>query len=154
MLSNLKERLKDVSPERIVFVGVGNRMRGDDGIGPAIIDEIKEKVPNAIDTGFVPENFTSRIKRFQPLVIVLIDAVSFQSTPGSARILEISDVEERRVSAHNFSLDIVMNYLKEETGADVFMIGVQPKRITDEEELSSEATEAVKLIAREILQAI
>jgi len=54
----------------VVFVGVGNRMRGDDAIGPALIDLIKGRVPHAIDADGAPENVTSAIRRLEPAVIV------------------------------------------------------------------------------------
>lgn len=151
--TELTKRFDGKSPDGVVFVGVGNRMRGDDGIGPVIIDLIKDKVPNAIDTGDIPENFTSMIKRLNPMVIVLLDAVSFDEyPPGYAKILEIDDVEKRCISTHNFSLDVIMSYLKEGTGADVFMIGVQPSRITDNEVLTPELYRAADSIARAIIE--
>lgn len=135
--ADLSGRFLDKDADHIVFVGVGNRMRGDDAIGPLLADMLKDRVSHAIDAGYVPENFTSAIKRLMPDVIVFIDAVKFDGgPPGYTRLLEIEDVEKRRISVHNFSLDVVMGYLKDETGADVFMIGIQPKVIADHEELS------------------
>ncbi len=150
--TDLSRRVHDKSSDRIIFVGVGNRMRGDDGIGPVLIDMLKGHVAHAIDAGFTPENYTSAIKRLKPEVIVFIDAVKFDDLPhGYARMLDIEDVEKRRISVHNLSLDVVMGYLKEETGADVFMIGVQPSFISDREGLSPELSEAADSIAREVL---
>lgn len=137
--TDLSHRFQDKGRDQIVFVGVGNRMRGDDGIGPVLIDMLKDRVSHAIDAGFTPENYTSTVKRLKPEVIVFIDAVKFDHLPpGYARMLDIEDVEKRRISVHNLSLDVIMGYLKEETGADVFMIGVQPKVIDDMEELTAE----------------
>lgn len=134
---DLSDRFSGKCRDHVVFIGVGNRLRGDDGIGPVLIDMLKDQVPHVIDAGSTPENYTSAVKRLDPEVIVIIDAVTFGDyPPGYARLLEIGDVEKRRISIHNFSLDIVMGYLKEETGSDVFMIGVQPKTIADSEELT------------------
>ena len=134
---DLSDRFHDKKREHIIFVGVGNRMRGDDAIGPVLIDLLNGQVSHAIDAGNVPENYTSIIKRLKPEVIVLIDAVNFDGrSPGYAGLLEIEDIEKRRISVHNFSLDVIMGYLKEETGADVFMIGVQPAVISEVEGLS------------------
>lgn len=152
---DLSKRLHGMAPDQVVLVGVGNRLRGDDGIGPALIDLLKEKMPNAIDAGYAPENYTSAVKRFEPAMIVFIDAVKFDDWPaGYARILEIDDVEKRRISVHNFSLDVIMGYLKEETGAEVFMIGVQPKRVADVESLSPEIDKPLHEIAKAIERAL
>ena len=135
---DLSDRFRDKKRDHIIFVGVGNRMRGDDAIGPVLIDLLKGQVSHAVDAGNVPENYTSAVKRLKPEVIVFIDAVHFDGRPpGYARLLEIEDIEKRRISVHNFSLDVIMGYLKEETGADVFMIGVQPAVVSEVEGLSS-----------------
>jgi hydrogenase 3 maturation protease len=57
----LKARIGDLPPEKIVFVGVGNRFRGDDAAGPVIIDMLADRVPHAIDAGPSPENATGAI---------------------------------------------------------------------------------------------
>lgn len=133
----LSERLKGVSPDCTVFVGVGNRMRGDDAIGPVLIDLLSPHMPHVLDVSNVPENFTGMIKRLNPSKIVFIDAVQFGDCPaGYARIVEMSEAGGYGLTTHKFSLDMIMEYLKEETGADVFMIGVQPESIRDTEGLS------------------
>jgi hydrogenase 3 maturation protease len=141
----LKTRLDGIPAERIVFVGVGNRSRGDDAIGPMIIDMLAESVPHAIDAGPSPENFTGAIKKLKPAVIVIIDALIFKDLPpGAPQIVEIDEIRHLGESTHTLSLDVVMEYLKMETGADVFMIGVQPGRIADGEGLSQGIEEAIK----------
>ena len=76
--TDLSRRFRDKGPDSIVFVGVGNRLRGDDGIGPVLIDMLRGRVAHAIDAGIRPENYTSAIKRLKPAVIVFIDAVKFE----------------------------------------------------------------------------
>ncbi|HEY3421784.1 MAG TPA: hydrogenase maturation protease, partial [Methanocellaceae archaeon] len=82
--TGLSQRFRGKCQERIVFVGVGNRMRGDDGLGPVLIDMLKDRVSHAIDAGSTPENCTSVVKRLKPEVIVFIDAVKFDKQPGYA----------------------------------------------------------------------
>ncbi|MCD1294464.1 hydrogenase 3 maturation endopeptidase HyCI [Methanocella sp. CWC-04] len=147
----LKKRIGGLYKEKVVFVGVGNRMRGDDAIGPALIDMISDNVPHAIDAENVPENFTGRIKRIDPQAIVFIDAVHFGNFPaGYTKIVEISEAGGYGLTTHKFSLDMVMEYLKEETGADVFMIGVQPATISDTEGISPVIEDRLKAISRSI----
>lgn len=132
----LAERLKGIPADRIVFVGVGNRFRGDDAIGPMIIDLLTGKVPHAIDAGSAPENVTGVIKKLKPRAIVFIDALLFKDAPpGSAYIVESDEISQKGFS-HTLSLDFVMDYLRAETGADLFLIGMQPGYIGDMEGLS------------------
>jgi len=123
--AELMSRLSTVKPDRIVFVGVGNRMRGDDGIGPVLIDLLNGRVSHALDAGSTPENFTGVIKRLNPSVIVFLDALDFGASPGHARIIESADIMRYGMSTHTFSLDVVMDYLGQEAGAAVFLFGVQ-----------------------------
>lgn len=150
----LEERLRGISPERVVFVGVGNRMRGDDAIGPALIDHIKDEVPHAIDADGVPENVTASIRRLNPKVIIFLDAASLGESPGSARIVEAGEMQKLESSVHNFSLDVVMEYLEAAAGADVFLVGVQPERIGEGESISPELKKPLEDIASILISAI
>ena len=145
--AELALRLRGILPDKVVFVGVGNRLRGDDGIGPAVIDLLEGIVPHALDAGGVPENFTGTIKRLRPEAIVFIDALDFGGRPGGVRLVELSDIQEYGASTHNFSLDVSMEYLKGETGADVFLVGVQPERIAEGEEISPALAGPLKALA-------
>ncbi|HTY91633.1 MAG TPA: hydrogenase maturation protease [Methanocella sp.] len=140
-------RLQGIPPEKVVFVGVGNRMRGDDAIGPVLIDMLSGEVPHAIDADGAPENVTAAIRRLKPLAIVFLDAASLGEAPGSARVVEAGELEKLEASVHNFSLDVVMEYLKASTGADVFLVGVQPERVGEGEGISPALERPLKEIA-------
>ena len=151
----LAGRLHGLSPDRVVFVGVGNRLRADDGIGPALVDLLKGKVPHAVDADSAPENVTSAIRQLKPSAVVFLDAASFEdAAPGYAKIVEAGEVEKLEATAHNFSLDVVMEYLKESTGADVFLVGVQPEQIAEGESLSASLIEPLKELADHLVEAI
>jgi len=141
--SLLSVRFGEIDPGRIVFVGVGNRMRGDDGIGPVLIDHLNGHLPNTIDTGVTPEEYTGVIKRLNPSVIVICDSADCGAEPGSVRIAEADEISRVRISVHKISLEIIMDYLKEETGADVFLLGIQPADISYSSTLSAAVSNAV-----------
>lgn len=148
----LAERLTGIPAERIVFVGVGHRFRADDAIGPMIIDLLTGKVPHAIDAGSAPENVTGVIKKLKPRAIVFIDALIFEKAPpGSAFIVGSDEISQKGFS-HTLSLDFVMDYLREETGADVFLIGVQPGYIGDREGLSPGIDVRLQELATSVLK--
>jgi hydrogenase 3 maturation protease len=151
IFNELKSRLSGIDKGRIAFIGVGNRLRGDDAIGPALIDRLSGKATNAIDAGITPENVTGTIKRIRPSAIIFFDAVDLgKKSPGYARIIEIGEIGGYDITTHKIPLDKVMSYLKEETGADVFLIGIQPERISDVEELSENAIKSIEEIASAI----
>ncbi len=150
----LSTRIGNVDPGRIVFVGVGNRMLGDDGIGPALLDLLKEAVPHAVDAGNTPEDYTGVIRRPAPSVIIVLDAADWGAEQGRFRIIETGDVSQVRMGVHKISLEVLMEYLREETGADVFIIGVQPVNIAPSPGLSPGSRRAVRECAEIILSVL
>jgi hydrogenase 3 maturation protease len=141
----------NIDPDQIVFVGVGNRMLGDDGVGPALLDLLIGNVSHAVDTGVTPEEYTGVIRRLNPSVIVFLDAADFGAEPGQMKIIMAEEVSKVRISIHKISLEILMEYLKSETGADVFIIGIQPAEISHSSTLSPSASQGVRECAEVII---
>jgi hydrogenase 3 maturation protease len=128
-------------------------MRGDDALGPMIVDQLIDHGLLGIDAGPTPENVTGKIKRLQSEAIIFIDALVFRDLPaGSPGIVDIDDLRQCGGSSHTLSLDFVMDYVKAETGADVFMIGVQPGQISESEGLSPGMAESIERISSTIIK--
>lgn len=142
LTSILNSLIGNVDPERVVFVGVGNRMLGDDGIGPVLLDHLKKNLPHTVDAGVTPEEYTGVIKRLNPSVIIILDAADFGAEPGQMKIIMAEEVSLVRIGSHKIPLDIIMEYLRSETGADVFIIGIQPECISFSSSLSPSAERA------------
>ena len=152
-LSALKNRLKG----KIVIVGIGNSLRGDDGAGPELIQRLKKfQLPTSnsqlslIDTGSVPENFLQKIVGERPDVILLVDTINLERPAGTVEIIRAENLKEESFSTHNASLKLTIEYLKKETEAEVFLLGIQPKNIGFGKRISPEVEESVKKIAKEI----
>lgn len=152
--TDLKNRLGQTDPDRIVFVGIGNRMRGDDASGVALLSHLDGLGSHILDAGVTPEEYTGIIKRLKPTTIVFLDALDFGGLPGQMKIIEIEDISQNRVSIHKISLDIIMDYLKQETGADVFLLGLQYASLSFNSGLSPGMKESVQECADSILSAI
>lgn len=140
----LIQRLGGVDPDRIVMVGVGNRMLGDDAFGPLLIDLLQDVSSRCLDAGVVPEEYTSQIKRMNPHAIIFLDAIDHGGIPGEIRIIEPDQILSARESSHILPLNLIMEFLKEETCADVFLIGVQYHDISPESGLSPEMEHALQ----------
>lgn len=118
---------------RGVVVGIGNEMRGDDAIGLLIAKELKELIPYpVILAGEVPENYLDLIRSYNPAWVLLVDAVEFGGDPGDVVVLKIGDDGEAPLpttSTHRPSLGILGAYIRNEIGADVWLLGIQPKDV-------------------------
>ena len=69
-------KLEDVFKGKVVIVGIGNTMKGDDGFGPALVERLSPKVKAVcIDAGSAPENYTGKIVKEKPDTILIVDAL-------------------------------------------------------------------------------
>jgi len=126
-VKELEERIRDLLKGRIVYMGMGNILRGDDGIGPKLVEVLRKKGAGVVDAGTVPESYIGPVKRLEPDTIVMIDAVHLDREPGSVELLERDEIlENSGFSTHSLSPVLVMERLESETGAAVFMLAIQP----------------------------
>lgn len=126
MLDRLKMRIQG----KVALIGIGNSMRGDDALGPLLIDRLTGKVDAVlVDAGEVPECYTGRIIDENPDTIILVDAVDLGVEPGSAVLVEPNQLDGISSSTHNMCLGILARYLQDASEARTFLLGIQPKDI-------------------------
>jgi len=137
---------KGILKEKVVIVGIGNILRGDDGLGPELIRMLKGSFPQEgrfllLDAGEAPENYLEKIVQYQPDTILLVDALDFAEPPGSIRIIDRSELQEVGFSTHNASIKLTMNYLNSRAKCDVLLLGIQPANLG----MGSSLSEPIKL---------
>lgn len=130
-----------------ILMGVGNTLKGDDGIGCYIAKNFKEKNWLSLDCGTAPENFTSVIRKNKPEILVIVDAADMGIDGGGFRVVSEEKIENIDISTHNMPLSFLINYLKNSFKKIIF-IGIQPKTISEAEEISDE----LKKSAEEIME--
>ena len=128
---------------------VGNRDGGDDAVGPYIADKLKELKHDfvVIDCGIIPENFTADVKKYNPNVVVIIDAVEMNLKPGEIRMIEGRKISEMTVSTHGIPISVLMKYLGQYVD-QVILIGIQPAQ------MSGNITESVEKAANKLIELI
>lgn len=114
--------------KKYILMGIGNTLRGDDGIGSIIAGNFKDDDWLSIDCGVAPENFTSIIKKNKPHLVVLIDVVEMDLTPGEFRIIPPEKINTMHLTTHSISLSFLIAYLKN-FAREIIFIGIQPKLI-------------------------
>jgi len=136
----------------LLVVTVGNSFRSDDGVGPYIARQIKECKKNVIiiNAGNKPESIIDKATQLRPGKVIIIDAANFGGIPGEIRLIEKKDIPDTSLSTHSFSLNIIAAIIEEDTGADVFFLGIQPKSI----QLTEGLAEPVKKAAEKIISCI
>ncbi len=117
---------------RVMVLGVGNELRGDDGVGPAVAQALADELGPAqrgrvIDCGDVPENYIGPILAAGADVIVLCDAADFGGAPGEVRIIEFGGQPAAAISTHNASLGLLVKVLRASAPVDVLLVAIQPQ---------------------------
>lgn len=133
----MKTNFKDLLKGKVVIVGIGNVLRGDDGFGPTLINRLKGNV-NAvcIDAGSAPENHIGSIVKEKPDTILIVDCVHLSLMPGEYEFLKKSDILRCGFTTHDISPNMFIEYLEEETKADIYMLGIQPQSLSFGDDMS------------------
>lgn len=146
-LCEVKELLRK---EKVVLLGVGNPMMGDDAVGSRVAEELKGKVNIPVFVGEdVPENYLYDIIAKEPSYLLVIDAVDFGGEAGEVRLINVKELTPRFLSSHGISLNIMASIL-EEKGCKVILLGIQPKNLS----FGADISEEVKRSGEEVLSLI
>jgi hydrogenase 3 maturation protease len=142
VLAHLRSHLKG----KTIILGIGNTLKGDDGIGSILAARIKGKVPYTVyDAGPGPENYLGKIVKDKPDNVVILDAVDFGASPGEFNIFEVGDLASVNFFAtHDASISLAINYLQNNLKVDIIILAVQPKGVVFGEKLSQEANKALE----------
>ena len=141
---------------RVAIVGVGSEMKGDDAAGIEVVRRLRGKLKSPkvllIEGGVAPENFTGQIRRFKPTHMLLIDATDFGSKPGDVVLAEPEAIVGQSISTHTLPLSILAGYLREQTGAKIMLLGIQPARARMGAQMSTPMRDAVERVRAVLLR--
>jgi len=133
----VKEQLLPLQSYQVLFLGMGNRLKGDDGVGPYICELIQDRVrAPVLDVGTALENYLGPIFRLQPEAILLLDAADLGMDPGDMAFLERDAIACSGPSTHTVSVDFVLGTLDRDQQMRFRFLGIQPKRVRLGESLS------------------
>lgn len=155
---SLKKGLKEYFGEgevRVAILGVGNPIRGDDAVGPKVIELLESKdLKNVllVNTESVPEAFTGKVEKFNPTHVLLVDAANFRSFPGDIKIITGKQIGGQVISTHSLPLNIFITYIEKSLGVNVILIGIQPVSINLGEPISEPVEKAALCVANIIYQ--
>jgi hydrogenase 3 maturation protease len=152
-----------VAASRVAVVGIGNELNGDDAAGVlaagAIHATLKPSASPAdldsrvlvIEAGAAPENFTGPLRRFQPDLVILIDAADFQAVPGTITWIDWQDADGLSASTHTLPPSVFSDFLVHELNCQVGLIGIQARQMEFDQPPTPEILAAVLELAREMV---
>ncbi|HHX99991.1 MAG TPA: hydrogenase maturation peptidase HycI [Methanothermobacter sp.] len=147
----MKEFLKE--HQKVVILGIGNDMKGDDAVGTVLAQKLSKMFPEndnitIFDGKTVPENFTGAIRRKHPSHIILVDAVEMNRKPGQIELISREQIANYNISTHAMPLSFLIKYLKSTCPAELIIVGIQPKNISLVNEMSVEVENSVEILLK------
>lgn len=136
-----EETVPEYVKKRVLILGVGNMLFGDDGFGPAAADYLLKncKIPEDVyvmDVGIGAGDvlFTVALSQEKPEKIIVLDAVDVKRKPGEIFELSIDDLPANKItdfSLHLFPATNLLKELRDQMSVDVVILACQAERIPD-----------------------
>ncbi|MCF8217681.1 MAG: hydrogenase maturation protease [Bacteroidales bacterium] len=120
--------INEIDFENSLFVGMGNRIKSDDGVGIYISKELeKEKNLNVIIAENSIENYLGKINKQNAHRIIFIDAVDFGERPGYSHFLQVDELTDTTTNTHNLSLHTISRFIQSPLK---WIIGIQASDVS------------------------
>lgn len=151
-------------PGRVLVAGIGNLFFGDDGFGPAVVEQLRgADLPASVDVvdfGIRGVHLAYELLDARYATVVLVDALPMSEPPGTLAVLHVDDPERfgGQLDAHSMSPAAVLAALAALGGSmpRVLVVGCQPEVLDPVMALSepvaasvAEAAELVREVAYE-----
>jgi coenzyme F420 hydrogenase subunit delta len=134
----------DVTPEyikkRVLILGCGNTLFGDDGFGPETVAYIRKncEIPNDVHvmdvgTGASKLLLVIALSEKKPEKLIMLDAVNVERKPGEIFKASIEDLLKNRVdnfSSHLFPTARLLEELQDK-GVNIIILACQIEKIPD-----------------------
>jgi len=141
----LFEKLNQLRNSATVIIGIGNTLKGDDGAGPLVCEQLSGKVcAELIDTGTVPENYIQTIIKKAPQNLLIIDAIDFGASAGTINIFKPEQLNSLVLSTHTLSPRLFVDMVCREIKVDVYFVGIQPAQIQLGQPQSAQVSQAIQ----------
>lgn len=132
----------------LVLIGVGNPLRGDDGVGVEIAKILKQSLRNERVKVVIVEDRVDLIPRMlrgaNPRAVLIFDAADFGGRPGDVRIMSSDEASGKAISTHEMPLDLMLRLA--EKGAPAYVLGIQVETL----EFGTGISPAVKVAVDEV----
>ena len=151
---SLLKQLNILRNSTTVIVGIGNILKGDDGAGPLVCQQLKqEKIcADLIDAGTVPENYIQSIIKKAPQNLLVIDAIDFEAAPGTIKIFAPEQLSSHVISTHFLSPRVFVDMVCQNVIVDVYFIGIQPAQMLLGQSVSPEVNLTIQRLSEVLTQ--
>jgi hydrogenase 3 maturation protease len=149
----LFEQLNKLRGSKTVIVGIGNTLKGDDGVGPLVCRQLRhaKSCAELIDAGTVPENYIQRIINKAPQDLLIVDAIDFQATPGTIEIFKPEQLSSFVFSTHTLSPRLFAEMVSRNVKVNAYFVGIQPAHTRLGDSMSPQVCQAARQLAQMLI---
>jgi len=123
----IEELRGQVQDKKVLILGIGNRLCGDDAFGSILAERLAKKVNiPVIDAGDVPENYLGPVEASGADLVLVLDAADLGTSPGDLSLLRMDRLQQVGLSTHASNLGLVFQAIPEATRPDALLVAVQP----------------------------
>ena len=154
-MAGLREALTAQLRPPVCVVGVGNPDRGDDGFGLRLAEWLRHHgAPDIILAERTPERWVGTLARGGFRTVLFLDAVRMGADHGAAVFLPSVEIVARypQVSTHAVSLGTLARLSETDGPTRVFLLGVQPRSLGPEADLSEPVRTTLRLLGPLLLE--
>ncbi len=149
----LRQQLKKLRCTKTLIVGIGNTLKGDDGAGCLICEQLTGKIcAEVINAGTVPENYIQPIIKKAPQNLLIIDAIDFGASPGTIRVFKPEQLNSHVISTHTLSPRLFADMVCQSIEVDVYFVGIQPAQIKLGQSISPQVSNAIQRLLRTLIE--
>ncbi|MFO7819390.1 MAG: hydrogenase maturation protease [Halanaerobacter sp.] len=143
---------------KVTVIGIGNILKRDDGLGPVVIEKLKEKKWGVeiliVDGGTAPLTYLKELSGSE--YVMIIDALQNGQTPGTIHQFKTAEIKTEQHGSHNYSLSQIIALAREFNNLprEIFYYGIQPAELSFGTELSHPVQESIPHLIRTIQEQI
>ncbi|RLI85321.1 MAG: hydrogenase maturation protease [Archaeoglobales archaeon] len=145
--------------KKIVVVGIGNLLLGDEGFGIRVVEELRKlKLPENVEVhdggtlGLQILNFLDNAD-----FAIIVDVVKAKGKPGQLFVFEINDAKSKpMLSMHDLDLvkAVEIGKFAYNLPKKIVVVGVEPEKIEESLELSEGVRKAIPKAVSKVLELI
>ena len=143
---------------RVVICGIGNKLYGDEGIGPESLIELKKEVKRKdvlfLDCGRSPQDKTKKVLDYKPAKVIIISALDMKKGTGMVEELEPKTAKRFLMDDGQVDVGMFVGYLSNALEGKVLFVGYQPWSREKGHTLSLEARNALIIIKELVLESL
>ncbi len=146
-LNKIKKQIQKFKNKKVLFFCIGNRLKGDDGVGEYIYEKlIIRKNIYKINAGNAPVNYIGKVEKILPDIVIIIDCVNSGKDPGTVIFTESSKIYSSPIDTHSGLINEFIKLM--DPSPKWYILGIQPLSLADIEKIS----DVVKNTADELIK--